>query len=136
MIPLEVALGRPLAPYGAEQLRNRLLFSVVSNRDLIEGALVVAQMTQETEARVVLAKVITLSPSALGARVPSRRRFLDVDKDLRANQFLVEPALSDLLGLGAPGPYVDLVRRHLAGDYARYRVCATAVLLSLAAALS
>lgn len=136
MTVLEAALGVPLAPYGIEQLRARFLFSVVDNRSSVDGALVAAQMAFETEIGVILTKMIAPSPSVPSTVVASRRRFLDVDKDLRANRFLIEPSLDDLEGLGAPTPYVDLIRRHLAGDYPRYRVCATAALLSLAAALS
>ena len=136
MIALEIALARPLALYGIEQLRTRFLFSVVGNRSLLEGALVAAQMALETEIGVMLTKVITPSPSVPGSIVTSRRRFLDVDKDLRANRFLIEPALDDLIDLLAPEPYVEFLRRHLASDYPRYRVCATAAVLSLAAALS
>lgn len=136
MTALEIALGIPLAPYGIEQLRTRFLFSVVDSRDPREGALVAAQMALETEIGVILTKMIAPSPSVPGTVVASRRRFLDVDLDLRANRFLIEPALDDLLGLGAPDPYVGLLRRHLSGDYPRYRVCATAAVLSLAAALS
>ncbi len=127
---------RPLAPYGIEQLRTRFLFSVVNSRSITEGAVVAAQMAFETEIGVILVKMITPSPSIPGTIVASRRRFLDIDQDLRANRFLFEPALNDLLGLGAPAPYVELLRRHLAGDYPRYRGCATAAILSLAAALS
>lgn len=136
MIALEDALRRPLVPYGIEQLRTRFLFSVVENRNTQEGALVAAQMAFETEIGVILTKMITPSPSVLGVVIASRRRFLDVDLDLRANRFLIEPALDDLLGLGALEPYVGLFRRHLSGDYPRYRVCAIAAVLSLAAALS
>lgn len=136
MIALEAALARPLAPYGTEQLRLRFLFTVVTSRSPAEGVLVATQMSQETEAGVILAKVIRPSPSVPGTVVASRRRFLDVDVDLRVNRFLIEPALDGLSSLGAPDPYVGLIRRHLAADYARYRVCAVAVLLSLAAALS
>jgi hypothetical protein len=136
VIPLEVALGRPLAPYGIEQLRTRFLFSVVGSRSAAEGAVVAAQMAFETEIGVILTKMTAPSPSVPGTVVASRRRFLDVDLDLRANRFLIEPALGDLLGLGAPEPYVGLLRRHLSGDYPRYRVCATAAVLSFAAALS
>lgn len=136
MIALEAALARPLAPYGIEQLRARFLFSVVDSRSAAEGALVAAQMAFETEIGVILTKMIAPSPSVPGTVVESRRRFLDVDRDLRANRFLIEPALDDLLGLRAPEPYVGLIRRHLSVDYPRYRVCATAALLSLAAALS
>ena len=136
MIALEIALGRPLAPYGIEQLRTRFLFSVVDSRSAVEGAVVAAQMAFETEIGVILTKMTAPSPSVPGTVVASRRRFLDVDLDLRANRFLIEPALGDLLGLGAPEPYVGLLRRHLSGDYPRYRVCATAAALSLAAALS
>jgi hypothetical protein len=133
---LEVALERPLAPYGIEQLRTRFLFSVVGSRNAREGAVVAAQMAFETEIGVILVKMTAPSPSIPGTVVASRRRFLDVDLDLRANRFLFEPALDDLRGLGAPEPYVGLLRRHLSGDYPRYRVCATAAILSLAAALS
>lgn len=136
MIPLEVALVRVLGLYGIEQLRTRFLFSVVDSRNPADGVLVAAQMAIETEIGVILTKVIAPSPSVPGTAVASRRRFLDVDKDLRANRFLIEPALDDLTDLGAPEPYVGLLRRHLASDYPRYRVCATAAALSLAAALS
>lgn len=136
MIPLEVALGRRLASYGIEQLRTRFLFSVVGSRSAADGAVVAAQMAFETEIGVILTKMTAPSPSVPGTAVESRRRFLAVDLDLRANRFLFEPALDDLRGLGAPEPYVALIRRHLSGDYPRYRVCATAALLSLAAALS
>src|SRR5678815_4074153 len=135
MIPLEIALDRPLTPYGIEQLRTRFLFSVVDSRNAAEGAVVAAQMAIETETGVNLTKMTAPSPSVPGTMVASRRRFLDVDLDLRANKFLIEPAFDDLLGLGAPEPYVGLLRRHLSGDYPRYRVCATAAVLSLAAAL-
>ncbi len=136
MTALEIALELPLVPYGLEQLRTRFLFSVVDSRNVREGALVAAQMAFETEIGVILTKMITPSPSVSGTVVASRRRFLDVDMDLRANRFLVEPALDDLRGLGAPDPYVGLLRRHLSSDYPRYRVCATAATLSFAAALS
>ncbi len=136
MIALEVALARVLGPYSLEQLRTRFLFSVVDSRNIADGVLVAAQMAIETEIGVILTKVISPSPSVPGTVVASRRRFLDVDKDLRANRFLIEPALDALASLGAPEPYVSLLRRHLAGDYSRYRVCATAAALSFAAALS
>lgn len=136
MTALEIVLGFSLVPYGLEQLRTRFLFSVVDSRSAREGALVAAQMAFETEIGVILTKMIAPSPSVSSTVVASRRRFLDVDMDLRANKFLVEPALDDLRGLGAPDPYVGLLRRHLSSDYPRYRVCATAATLSFAAALS
>lgn len=136
MTALEVALERPLALYGIEQLRTRFLFSVVDSRSVKEGTVVSAQMAFETEIGVILVKMTVPSPSVPGTVVTSRRRFLDVDLDLRANRFLFEPALNDLHELGALEPYVGFLRRHLAGDYPRYRVCATAAILSLAAALS
>lgn len=136
MTALETALARPLSAYGIEQLRARFLFSVVTSRSVADASIVAAQMAFETEIGVILKKIISSSPSVPGTLVATRRRFIDVDKDLRSNRFLIEPALDDLLNLRAPEPYVSLLRRHLAGDYARYRVCATAALLSLAAALS
>ncbi len=136
MTALEVILERPLIPYGIEQLRTRFLFSVVDSRSTREGAVVTAQMAFETEIGVILVKVTTPSPSVPGTVVASRRRFLDIDLDLRTNRFLFEPALDDLRGLGAPDPYVEFLRRHLSDGYPRYRVCATAAILSLAAALS
>lgn len=136
MTPLETALLKPLAPYVIEQLRTRFLFSVVSNRNPTEGAIVASQMAYETEIGVVLTKVITPSPSVPGRVITSRRRFLDVDNDLRANKFLIEPALDDFQGLGTPEPYVGLIRRHLGSNYSRHRMCAVAALLSFAAAIS
>jgi hypothetical protein len=133
---LETQLASPLAPYALEQLRSRFLFFVVDTHDPAQGAFVAAQMAFETEIGAILTKIISASLSVAGTKVPSRRRFLDVDKDIRGYRFLVEPALSALEELRAPDPYVNLLRRHLGGDYPRYRMCAIAATLSFAVALS
>lgn len=133
MTSLDVLLVRPLSDYALEQLRRRFLHSVTTTRDVATGASVAVQMAHGTEVRAVLAKLGAPAPGLLTTLIPSRRRFLDVDADLQATRFLLEPAL-DGLTPAVPLGYVSLFRRHLASDYPRYRVCAVAALLCAAAA--
>lgn len=133
---LEARLALPLKTYALEQLRTRFLYAVTTTHDVTTGAKVATQMSFQTEIRAILVKLTTPSPSTIAAVYPVRRRFLDVDVDIRSNKFLIEPALDDLTPLLVPEPYVNLLRRYLGSDYPRYRVCAVAALLVLAASQS
>lgn len=132
----EVRLTTPITGYALEQLRTRFLYSVTTKHDVVTSALVTVQMSFETELRAVLVKLTRPAPSTLVTVYPTRRRFLDVDNDMRSNKFLVEPALDALTSLLVPDPYINLFRRHLNSDYPRYRVCALAAVLTLAASQS
>lgn len=130
---IEATLTSPLEDYALEQLRARFIHSVTTTHDAVVGAKVAVQMAFATEIRATLVKLMAPEPSTLAAVFPARRRFLDVDVDLRSNKFLIEPALDSLSSLLVPEPYVNLLRRYLGSDYPRYRVCAVAATLCLAA---
>lgn len=132
----ETRLTQPFTGYAIEQLRTRFLYAVTTSHEVVSSAKVATQMSFQTELRAVLVKLTTPAPSTLSAVYPTRRRFLDVDIDMRLNKFLIDPALDDLLPLNVPEPYVNLLRRHLNSDYPRYRVCALAAALVLAASQS
>lgn len=130
---IEARLVEPFDNYALEQLRTRFLFSAVSTHLPADGAKVAVQMSFDTEVGKVLVKLTTVSPSVLKTTVATRRRFLEVDNDLRAYKFLLQPALDALSELLVPVPYVNFLSRHMSSSYPRYRVSATATLLCLAA---
>lgn len=131
----ETKLLRPLPYYALEQLRLRFLFAVTTTHDGLKGARAVLQMAFDTEVGAVLAKSITLAPDVLASTVCERRRFLDIDIDMRLFGFLIEPALTAAEDNAVlPAAYLRLIRAHLQSPYARYRVCAIAGLLCLATA--
>lgn len=133
----ETKLLQPLGNYALEQLRQRFLFSLTAPADMTKSARVAFQMAFETEIGAVLAKMIPLPASVMGSNVCERRRFGDVDKDMRLHRFLVGPALDALEETpDMPAPYMDLIRRYATADYPRYRVCALAAALCLAAFLA
>jgi len=135
-VTLEARLQLPFTQYALEQLRARALYFLTTDHDVSIGSKVAVQMAFSTEIKATLVKLATPTPSVIAAVYPTRRRFLDVDIDMRKFSFLVEPALTDLNGLKVPDPYVNLLRRHLGSDYPRYRIAGVAALLCLAATQS
>lgn len=132
--PFEQALLRPLPSFPLEQLRRRFLYAATTNHDLVKSARATLQMAFDTEVGAALEKVISFPPDALTSNVCQRRRFLDVDADLRSFSFLLPPALDSAEKAGfLPQPYVNLLKLHLGSPYPRYRVAATAALLCFAA---
>jgi hypothetical protein len=135
-VTLEARLALSFSDYALEQLRTRFLYAVTTSHAVATSARVAVQMAFGTEIKAILMKLTTPSPSVLAEVITVRRRFLDVDNDMRGNSFLYEPALTSLTPLNVPDPYVNLLRRHLGSDYPRYRICGTAALLCLAATQS
>jgi hypothetical protein len=124
----------PLPVYALEQLRSRFLNAVTTTHDPVAAALRTVQMAFETEIGVALAKVVSVLDSDKEVVVAVARRYLEIDADLRAYSFLIDPAVDALDETGVlPGSYVDLVRGYLESPYPRYRVSAIAALLVLAA---
>lgn len=133
----ERRLQDTLPSYAIDQLRLRLLFAVVDGHDLTKGARALLQMACETELRAVLVKVMTLTTDVLVSNVCERRKYVEIDADMRAHGYLVAPAIEELKELPAiPRPYVDLVSRYLDSHYPKYRVSALATTVCLAAAVS
>lgn len=130
---IERKLLKPMPLYAMDQLRLRFLHLCTYNHDPVKSARVICQMAFETEIGVAIKKVVFPLPVVFSSLVCERRRFLEIDADMTKLNFLLEPALDALETDGRlPASYLRLFRVHLAGDYARYRMCAIAALLLLA----
>ena len=124
----------PFEEYALEQLRARLFFAVTTNHDKTLSARAIFQMALETELNVSVRRSILVPSEITDTKVCERRRYLDIDRDMQSFKFLIEPALQVLQEKNyLPEPYVRLLRTHLASPYARYRVCAMAAAIVLAA---
>lgn len=134
--PFELRLLQPMATYALEQLRQRFLYVLTDDHVPLLSARVLLQTAFETEIGVALGKLIALPAGVATSNVCSRRRFLDIDRDMRQQRYLIQPALDDLAAApNVPTSYVDFVRRYLVADYARYRTCALSATICLAKAI-
>ena len=119
--------------YALEQLRQRLMYAVVSPFNLTQAARVILQMAFETEMSAFLNKMIALPASVPASVVCERQEFIVIDQTMQLYSFLIQPAFTALSQLpNIPQPYVDLLQRFAASDYPRYRTCALAAVLCLA----
>lgn len=133
---IEMKILRQLPHYAIEQLRTRFLHAITTNHDLRKGARALAQMAYETEIGAAIFKVVPVPAEIPMSNVCERRRYLDIDVDMKKYFFLLGPALQDLRDEGIlPDSYVRLFETHLASPYARYRVCAMAALLLISTQL-
>lgn len=122
--------------YAVEQFRQRFLHVSVENAVPKKAARAVLQMALETELAVVLTKLIDVSPDVLTSLVCERRRYLEIDIDMRGHHYLIGPFLKEVAALPAiPTPYVDLMRRYARSAYPRYRMSALAAALCAAVAV-
>lgn len=132
----EEKLLLPLQDYALEQLRGRFMATVTTGGIPERAARAVLQMAMETELRLVLAKMVEVAPDVAESNVCERRRYLNIDIDMRRHRYLVQPAYTALAKVSAvPAPYVDLIRRYGGSAYPRYRVSSLAATLCLAAAV-
>ena len=132
----ESRLLEPMATYPLEQLRQRFQHVLTTTHAPVKSARVMLQMAFETEVNTVLIKMLDLPPSVPLSKVCERRRFIDVDKDMRQQRYLIGPALDSLSDIPAiPEPYVDFLRAYAIASYPRYRVCTLAAMLCLAKAV-
>lgn len=129
-------MAKSLPTYALESLRQRFLFVVVDDHSTKAGVRATLQMAVDTELRVALLKMFELAVDVVDSNVCQRRRYLDVDRDMKLMRFLVGPALDELAAVpSVPVQYVDLVRRYATADYPRYRMSAIAATLCLATAV-
>lgn len=134
--PFELRMAQPLPSYALESLRLRFFFAATTTHATAKSARATLQMALETELRVALLKVVDVAAGVTDSTVGERRRFIEVDRDMRMMGFLVGPALTELLDVrSVPTQYVDLIRRYLVADSPRYRMCAIAAILCLATAV-
>lgn len=132
----ETALLAPLSDYALEQLRQRFLFTLVTDRSSVKAARVLLQMALETEVGVILVKQVTIPAGVLESTVCERRHYIDVDQDMHQQRYLIAPALDALAeNPRVPLPYVDFIARYVASGFPRYRVSALAVALCVARAV-
>ena len=97
---------------------------------------VLMQMAFETEVGAILVKQITPPAGLATSTVCERRRYIDVDIDIQAQSYLINPALTDLANTpNMPLSYVDFIVNYLATDYPRYRMSAIATALCVAKVL-
>ena len=130
----EEKLQQPLPDYALEQLRVRFMHAVTTTHARIPSARAVFQLAYETEIGTALNKIAPIPPDVQEAVVCERRSYLDVDADMKAFSFLINPALEALLkNRTLPSMYVDLLRTHVTAPYAKYRVCGIAAVLCFAA---
>jgi hypothetical protein len=132
--PFELRLLQPVPLYAVEQLRTRFLHAATTSGEPTKTARSVLQMAFDTEIGVTLSKLITIAPDVRASRVCERRRFLDIDTDMRMFKFLWSPALDALREQGSiPPRYLELLERHFEAGYPRYRIAAIAALLCMVA---
>lgn len=134
--PFEARMVKPLPTYGLESLRLRFAHIVTDNHAAEKSARATLQMSFETELSAIIAKFVPLAADVMRSKICERRSFLSIDRDMAQMRFLIEPALDELADVPQmPAPYVDLLRRYVAADYPRYRMCAVASALCLATAV-
>lgn len=133
----ENKLLMPLPSYALDQLRVRFMHTLTTTHEAKKNARALAQMAFETEIGAAIGKVVLLEPEVRSSVVCERRRYLDVDADMKLFSFLVSPALEAVRdGKYLPDAYVRLFETHLASPYAKYRMCAIAALLCVSAQIA
>ena len=134
--PFESRMLQPLPTYALEQLRQRFYYTTTSPFTMMKGARVTLQMAFETEIGSVLTKLIPLAAGIPESVVCERRHFIDIDRDMQSQSYLVTPALTELAAIpNLPLPYVDFLTLYTQADYPRYRVCALAAVICMAVAM-
>lgn len=132
--PFEQRLLQSLPAYALEQLRTRFIHAVTDPREPAKAARSILQMAFETEIGTALTKLIVIAPDVQKSRICERRRYLEIDQDMRMFKFLWTPALEALnQDNTVPSKYIELLEQHFGAEYPRYRVCALAALLCMAA---
>lgn len=135
-IPFEQRLLVALPAPSLDLLRLHLLQAATETRDPVKGARTVVQLAFETELRVYLNEVIVVPEAVLDARVCERRRYLEIDGDMRRVAYLYERGIGEAIAHQVVSrAYADGVRvKLLSGKDPRTRMSALAVLLCLAIA--
>lgn len=132
----ELKLQSPLSAYALEQLRQRFLFALTTDHSGVKSARVLLQMAFETEVGIILVKQLTPPTGLQTADVCERRRYIDVDQDVRLQSYLIAPSLDAFAQTpNVPAAYVDFITRYVASGSPRYRMCALAVMLCITTVL-
>ena len=133
----ELRLTEPFQTYALEQLRSRFLYVLTTNHEEKKSARVCLQMAYETEIGTILVKLMTTPADLFKYKVCERRRYIEIDRDMQVQRYLIPPALDELAAIpNMPGPYMDYIIRYLLSDYPRYRIGAIATALCVAKVLT
>ena len=130
---IETKIGKPLPTLSLDTLRRYFLQSVVSDRDSLKGARVTVQLGFVTTLQVLLSSVL-VPPNVVESNVCTRRKYMDIDKDMKARNYLYDNAVTDAIARGViSATYGRTISNDLNGSSPRTRVAAIAVLLILSA---
>lgn len=132
----ESKLMQPFPSYALEQLRARFLHVLTTTHDVKKSARVCFQMAYETEIGTILYKLLTAPADLFKYKVCERRRYIEIDRDMQLQRFLIGPALDEISAIpNMPSPYMDYLTRYLVSDYPRYRMGALATALCVSKVL-
>jgi hypothetical protein len=135
--PFETRLLEPFPTYALEQLRARFLYILTTTHEGKKSARVCLQMPYETEIGTILVKLMTAPADLYKYKVCERRRYIEIDRDMQLQRYLIPPALDELARIpDMPSPYMDYLIRYLLSDYPRYRMSAIATALCVAKVLT
>lgn len=129
----ETLLLSPFQTASLEQLRAMTLQFSVSQVAANKAARAVLQMAFETELSAVIADYVPTSDDVIQSLLCTRRKYLDIDQDLKSVAFLIDPALQALKSAGVlPDEYLRLFNSHINNTQPKYRVCAICALVCYA----
>lgn len=130
----ESLLGQTLPLPQVDLLRTRVLYAATTTKEINASVRAVVQMAFETEIKVVLQRLTVIANEVFTSRVCERRRFIEIDSELKSFRFVIEAALAELQDSGRiPLPYLQLYQRYIYSKQPRYRVCGLAALVCLVA---
>lgn len=132
---LELKLRQDFPGYNLNTLRKLFLQYLTSDRDPIKSYRVAVQMAYDTELACVTRGFAPPVVLVLSVVIDTRRRYLDVDNDLKTARFLFTVAIQEALAakLLTP-PYATLIQSRLQSPFVKTRINALATLLVVVAA--
>lgn len=126
----EERMLQPQPLYALDMLRQRLLYTMVTDHFRTRAVRVLVQTVLDTELKILLTKLVTIAPGVAESHVCLRRHYNEIDADMQLYSFLVEPALVELATL-IPDSYIRMIRRYLITPYPRYRVSTLSLIVCL-----
>lgn len=131
----ELRMAKAFSIYALEQLRVRLFHASTTTHDTVKSVRAVFQMAYETEIGAAITKLVRIPPEVVASLVCERRRYLEIDADMKKYYFLIDPAFAAVNSIQmVPTEYLTLLKSHVTSAYARYRVCALSAFVCMSTA--
>lgn len=132
---LELKLRQDFPGYNLNTLRKLFLQYLTIDRDPAKSYRVAVQMAYDTELACVTRGFAPPVDLVLSVVVDTRRRYLDIDNDLKTTRFLFGAAIQEAVAakLLTP-PYATLIQGRMQSSFVKTRVNAVATLLVIVAA--